>query len=165
MKNLKNNVIMFAVLMAIWLLLKGSATLQVLLVGAAVCLLLTGLFSSHSNLFREARVTPKALAYFIIYGLVFLKELIKSNLDVAGRVVMPSLPISPGIVKVKTSLKSRTGRMVLANSITLTPGTFTVETAGRYLYIHWLNVEAEDTEEATRAIVEKFEKYLEVIYG
>jgi multicomponent Na+:H+ antiporter subunit E len=68
-------------------------------------------------------------------------------------------------VRVRTSLKSRLGRLVLANSITLTPGTITVETRGEILYVHWINVEGDDIEATTQRIVEKFEGYLEVICG
>jgi len=53
----------------------------------------------------------------------------------------------------------------LANSITLTPGTLTVEMRNEYFYIHWIDVTKEDILGATEAIVSKFEKYLEVIYG
>jgi multicomponent Na+:H+ antiporter subunit E len=91
--------------------------------------------------------------------------LIKSNLDVARRVITPSLPINPGIVEVKTRLKSKMGRMILANSITLTPGTLTIDILEDTLYIHWIDVKTEDTREATEQIVRKFEKYLEKIYG
>ena len=76
-----------------------------------------------------------------------------------------TLPINPGIVKVQTKLKSRLGRAFLANSITLTPGTLTVETKGEYFYIHCIDVTSHDIEEATQKIVSTFEKYLEVIYG
>ena len=96
---------------------------------------------------------------------VFFVELVKSNLDVARRVVSPSLPINPGIVEVKTLLKSKMGRMILANSITLTPGTLTIDILEDTLYIHWIDVKTEDTQEATEYIVRKFEKYLEKIYG
>ncbi len=78
---------------------------------------------------------------------------------------MPSLPINPGIVKVKTKLKSKMGRMILANSITLTPGTLTVDVQEDTFYIHWIDVETEDIDKATEKITRKFEKYLEVIYG
>lgn len=57
------------------------------------------------------------------------------------------------------------GRMVLANSITLTPGTLTIDIKDDTLYIHWIDVQSEDINEATKAIVRKFEKYLEKIYG
>ena len=89
----------------------------------------------------------------------------KSNIDVARRVLSPSLPIKPGIVEVKTKLTSKFGRMLLANSITLTPGTLTVEVKDDSFFIHWIDVEDEEIENASKKIVEKFEKYLEVIYG
>jgi len=84
---------------------------------------------------------------------------------VALRVLNPSLPINPGIVKVKTRLKSKTGRMVLANSITLTPGTLSIDIKDEFLYVHWIDVKDCDLQCATEEIVKKFEKYLEVIYG
>lgn len=58
---------------------------------------------------------------------LFTRELVKSNLDVARRVVSPEVRINPGIVEIKTRLKHPTYRLVLANSITLTPGTLTVD--------------------------------------
>lgn len=88
-----------------------------------------------------------------------------ANLDMARRVLSPKLPINPGIVKVKTSLKSPMARLILADSITLTPGTFTVDIIDDFIYIHWVDVRSDDIEGATEAIVRKFEKYLEVMYG
>jgi multicomponent Na+:H+ antiporter subunit E len=55
--------------------------------------------------------------------------------------------------------------MVLANSITLTPGTLSVDIAGDQMYIHWVDVESRDVEAASRRITASFEKYLEVIFG
>jgi multicomponent Na+:H+ antiporter subunit E len=68
-------------------------------------------------------------------------------------------------VEVKTTLKSEFGRMLLANSITLTPGTLTVEVIGDSFFIHWIDVKEDTVEAASKEIVKKFEKYLEVIYG
>lgn len=110
-------------------------------------------------------MTPKAFIYTLVYLLVFAWELLKSNLDVARRVLSPGLPINSGIVEVKTKLTSPMGRMILANSITLTPGTLTVDIESDSLYIHWIDVKSDDINAATDAIVRKFEKYLEVIYG
>jgi multicomponent Na+:H+ antiporter subunit E len=92
--------------------------------------------------------------------------MIKANFDVAYRVVHPKLPIKPGIVKVKTRLKSDTGLTFLANSITLTPGTMSVDIdrENGYLYIHWINVKSADVEKATEIIVSRFEKILEKIF-
>ena len=88
-----------------------------------------------------------------------------ANLDVARRVISPTIPINPGIVEIKTNLKSDIGRLFLANSITLTPGTLTVDIKDDRLYIHWIDVSSSDVEVATKEIAGKFEKYLEVIYG
>ncbi|HRZ88080.1 MAG TPA: Na+/H+ antiporter subunit E, partial [Spirochaetia bacterium] len=101
----------------------------------------------------------------VAYFFVFAKALVLSNLDVAFRVLHPRLPIAPGIVKVKTRLKTPLGRLLLANSITLTPGTITVEMRGEDIYVHWIKVADSDPEGATAAIVGGFEKYLEVICG
>jgi multicomponent Na+:H+ antiporter subunit E len=57
------------------------------------------------------------------------------------------------------------GRLLLANSITLTPGTLTVDLDGDWLYIHWVRVESVDIDRATAEIVAGFERYLEVMYG
>ena len=109
--------------------------------------------------------TPNGLLYTIIFLGVFFIEHIKSNPDITRRALTPSLPINPGIVVVKTKLKSKFARMLLANTITLTPGTLTVEVKDDSFFIHWIDVESEDINVATKEIVEKFEKYLEVIYG
>ena len=96
---------------------------------------------------------------------MFSWYVIIANLDVLYRVVHPDMPIRPGIVKVKTTLTNPAGRAMLANSITLTPGTMTVDmTDDGYLYIHWINVKSEDIEEATRQIVSKFEGVLRRIF-
>jgi multisubunit Na+/H+ antiporter MnhE subunit len=76
--------------------------------------------------------------FAVIYYGYFIKELVKSNLAIAGVVLSPSLPINPGIVKVRTKLKTRMGRLMLANSITLTPGTVTVDLQGDELLVHAL---------------------------
>jgi multicomponent Na+:H+ antiporter subunit E len=88
-----------------------------------------------------------------------------ANLDVVYRVIHPKMPIKPGIVKVKTRLSSESGRTALANSITLTPGTLTVDiTDDGFLYIHWINIQATGIEEASQRIVSRFETLLERIF-
>lgn len=101
----------------------------------------------------------------LIYIFVFFYYCILANLDVAFRVLHPSLPIKPGIVKVKTNLKSKSGLTALANSITLTPGTMTVEIdPSGFLYIHWIYVRTQDIEQASEIIVRRFEKILKRIF-
>jgi multicomponent Na+:H+ antiporter subunit E len=100
----------------------------------------------------------------IYYLIVFTWELIKSNLDVARRVLTPSLPINPGIVKFKTKLTTDYSKMVLANSITLTPGTLSIDIVDDTFYVHWIDVKTTDPEEAFVEIAETFEKILLKIF-
>ena len=161
----RDTVILFATLMLFWLMLSGKLDTDVLIVGAVASLIIALLYRDGLSFFTEFRFTPQAIvAGFRYYG-YFLQELFKSNLKMAAIVLSPSLPITPGIVKVRTRLKSRMGRLMLANSITLTPGTLTVEMAGEWLYLHCVTLGATDIEAATAEIVSGFESYLEVMYG
>lgn len=106
---------------------------------------------------------PRRYFWFIIYLFVFIWECIKANLDVAYRVLHPAMPIRPGIVKVKTTLKSDMAKMLLANSITMTPGTISVDIIDDDLYIHWIYIRSEDPEVYTGIITGAFEKYIKRI--
>lgn len=119
----------------------------------------------YRNYLRSPILSLKKLAYSIYYIYFLFIEIVKSNLDVAMRVIKPVIPINPGIVTVKTKLKSPMGRLILTNSITLTPGTLTVDMIDDTLYIHWIDVTDMDEKAATEKIVSNFEKYLEVIFG
>jgi multicomponent Na+:H+ antiporter subunit E len=161
----KGTAVMFATLLLFWLMLMGSLSPDVLVVGVLASLVIAILYPDGLSFFTELRPTREAIvAGFLYYGF-FFKELVKSNLSLALVVLSPSLPVRPGIVKVRTRLKSRLGRLLRANSITLTPGTLTVEMDGEWMYIHWVTVDSADIEAATAAIVAGFERYLEVIYG
>ena len=103
--------------------------------------------------------------YYLLYLGVFLTELAKANLNVMRLVFSPRIEIQPGIVEIKTELKSPIGRLALANSITLTPGTLVVDIKDASLFIHWINVSATDPVGATEEISARFEKYLKVVYG
>jgi multicomponent Na+:H+ antiporter subunit E len=156
---------LFVVLFVFWLLLNGSLASDVLIVGVAASFLIALLFGNGLSFLTGFNFTPRGIRAAVIYVLYFLKELVKSNLRLAAIVLSPSLPVNPGIVKVYTKLKSPMGRLLLANSITLTPGTLTVELRDEWLYIHWVTVMSPDVEDATASIVAGFERYLEVMYG
>ena len=103
--------------------------------------------------------------WFVVFVPVFIYECIKANLQVAYLVLHPEMPIHPGIVKVRTKLKSDSGRTMLANCITLTPGTLTVDiTDDGHLYIHWIDIRYKDVAHASESIVSRFEKYLTKIF-
>ncbi len=163
--KIKSLLISIITLFVIWVLLNMKLTTEVIISGAIVSVLVGLIFCYTCDIFNDLKLNPKAIGYWFLYIFVFIGELVKSNFDVARRVISPKLPINPGFVEVKTKLKSKLGRMILTNSITLTPGTFTVELKDDTIFIHWLDVKGDNMEEHTNAIVNKFEKYLEVIYG
>ena len=80
-------------------------------------------------------------------------------------VYAPRIDINPGIVRVKTNLKTPVGRLALANSIALTPGSLVVDIDGDSLFVHWLDVQTTDLEEATRTIAGAFEEHLGKTFG
>ncbi len=136
--------------------------------------LITGIIVSFLVTMITARVfqccgldilLPNKLFYVVKYIFVFLIALLKANFDVARRVINPKLPINPGIVEFETTLTNDFAKMVLANSITLTPGTLTVDLVDNKYFIHWIDVETEDPEEARKAIAGDFEKVLKKIFN
>jgi len=156
---------LFVISELIWLALTSSFHFQEIIVGISISFVLSLLLSRKYLQLGLPPLSLKRVAFFILYILVLFKEIIKANFDVAYRVIHPKMPIKPGIVIIKTGLKSDIAKVILANSITLTPGTFTLDIAGDALLIHWINVRTEDTDEATKIIGEKFEKYLRVVFA
>ena len=162
---MKSRILLFIIGLVVWLLLNWIPDWQHVVTGvfvAALVAYLTGdFFVQRPHLFAHVG----RYLWFLYYIPIFIWECFKANIDVAYRVIHPDMPIHPGIVKVKTTLKNPAGRTMLANSITLTPGTLTVDIADDdYLYIHWINVKSDDIEEATRHIVQRFEKVLRRIF-
>jgi len=163
-RALKGKILLAFLLMCIWLLLTYPIDMEEVFAGAAIVLLIVIFLGKRANTLSALKLNPKSLVCSIAYIFLFLWELLKANFDVASRVVSPSLPINPGIVKVRTRLQSGIGRVVLANSITLTPGTLTVEIKDDFLYIHWIDVTAGNIDEATAEIVSRFDSCLRGIF-
>jgi multicomponent Na+:H+ antiporter subunit E len=74
------------------------------------------------------------------------------------------MPIKPGIVKVKLNLKTNIAKTILANSITMTPGTISVDIIDDIIYVHWIYVSSEDPEVYSQKISGRFEKYIKKIF-
>jgi len=148
----------------LWLALSSTLDPPELVCGFLVCVIIS-LFAAPS--YCKLGFPPfslKMVLFSLIYMCVLFWEIIKANFDIAYRVIHPKMPINPGIVVIKTSLKSDLAKMILANSITLTPGTLTVDVIEEELLVHWINVKSEDIDEATSLIGHRFEKYLRVIF-
>lgn len=159
-----NKLLYFILLLASWLLLTWSVDIQNIIAGAIITFLCT---LTIGHLFFEnirKMFSLRRIFWFLYYIQVFLIHMVKANLDVAYRVLHPNVPIRPGIVKVKTTLTSDLGLTFLANSITLTPGTLTVDIIGSDMYIHWIYVRTEDTELQTDIIVRRFETILKKVF-
>lgn len=162
--------IYFILSFIVWLLLSWPFTengvdKQVIFAGVVAAVIVAFLF--HDVLPKEHHVfiSPKRIFWGLLYIPVFFYYVILANFDVVYRALHPQMPIKPGIVKIKTKLKSESAITALANSITLTPGTLTVDlTDDGYLYIHWINVKSRETEEATALIAKKFEYFIEKIF-
>lgn len=163
MGKIKSVVLVWLLLFGLWVLLTSLAS-EELIVGAVLSLLIALFFHRFTRYFEAVKLTPKSIVFMPYYLVVFIIEMIKSNIDVALRVINPALPIHPGIVEVKTNLKSELGRLVLANSITLTPGTLTVDVKNDKLFIHWIDVKSANSIEATKHIVSHFDKILVEIF-
>jgi multicomponent Na+:H+ antiporter subunit E len=154
---------LFILSLIFWLLLTFKLTVPNIIVGTVasiICSLFFGRFFV-TNVYKLLQ--PQRYFWFIIYLGVFIRECIKANIDVAYRVLHPAMPIRPGIVKVKTTLKSNMAKMLLANSITMTPGTISVDIIDDNLYIHWIYISSEDPEVYTGIITGAFEKYIKRI--
>lgn len=163
---MKSKIVLFIIAMLVWIGLTWSFDWQHILFGVIVSILVSMLIGDLFTQRPSHFIHPYRYLWFTYYIPYFLWECIKANVDVAYRVLHPSLPVKPGIVKVKTSLKSETGLTFLANSITLTPGTMTVDVdrENGCLYIHWIYVKEIDVDAASRKIVEHFEKILKRIF-
>jgi len=153
----------FILSMIFWLMLTFEFTISNIIVGAVGSLITSLIFTRFfvKNVYKL--IQPHRYFWFLVYLVVFIWECIKANIDVAYRVLHPAMPIRPGIVKVKTTLKSDMAKMLLANSITMTPGTISVDIIDDYLYIHWIYISSDDPEVYTGIITGAFEKYIKRI--
>ena len=160
-KRFSQFVFLSVVNLFLWFLLIGSYTQQELIAGLLVSTLGSWITVSRTSLFASVRLNLLAPVSLLLYLLVFFKQLLIANLDMARRVVSPGLPINPGVVTVKTGLTSRLGKLLLANSITLTPGTLSVDVTGDELVVHWIDCPPDcNTDMATRMIASDFEKHI-----
>jgi multicomponent Na+:H+ antiporter subunit E len=141
----------------VWCLLQNEISLQQFvigyLVGAGIMLFFLRVF--HEELyFRKVGLGLRLLGFFI-------KELLIANWAVVKQVLSPRLKARPGIIAYPLELQNDILITLLANMITLTPGTLSVEVSPdrRFLFIHVLDIA--DSEEEKRKIKDGFERYLQ----
>ena len=132
---------MYLLLFCLWLIWNGSVTWEIVLFGllltAAVGVLIYLLFGYTPK--KDLKYL-KRVPLFLVYVPVLLFEIIRSNFAVMRLILNRRKPAKKSLVVFDTELKTRFGQYVLANSITLTPGTITVRVEnGRYT-VHCLDV-------------------------
>ena len=166
----KKFISIFILSFLIWILLAipeklGAISTQEVIAGiivaSVVSIFCVYLSDDDSN---EIKFRLDRVIAFIIYIPVFFIELLKANISMAKICLAKKIEIKPVIIKIPTSLKEKGSLTLLANSITLTPGTISVdiveEDKENYLYIHWIDVGTAKEEEFSEIIKGKFEPYI-----
>ncbi len=173
-----HRVMFFLLWFFVWLMLLWPPTMQYIVTGIFASLFVSfitvDIFRSVYSGSEEPGpkktgrpAFPARLFWFLCYVFIFLWECIKANIDVAWRVLCPTLPIRPGTIRIRTKLRSDIGLTFLANSITLTPGTTTVDIdkPNGYIYVHVLSLkDGYEKEENRQVIVGRFERILERVF-
>ncbi|MCD6473611.1 MAG: Na+/H+ antiporter subunit E [Thermoplasmata archaeon] len=156
-------------LIIIWIALIYSpnitteAFLEELVAGVIISIGVAAITSKNFEGLGIKYLHPKRIAYFIAFFFVFLKEMVKANLNMARIVLSPKLPVKPGIVEIETDLKLPSAKLFLGNAITLTPGTMTIDYSNNRAYIHWVYVESTEPKKAGEIIKGKFERLLKEV--
>ncbi len=122
-------------LVALWLLLSGIYEPLILTFGGFSVLAVVYIAHRMDVIDREA-VPIHLTTGILTYWVWLIKEIAKSNYDVARLILDPRLPISPRLIRVPASQQSDLGLVVHANSITLTPGTVSVEVESGEILVH-----------------------------
>lgn len=151
-------------LFVLWLIINSSTALPIAATGAVISLAIAWIFARRSNVW-QIDISPRGAWHFGAYTVTFFIELVKANINMLRYVYAPRIDIRPGIVKVHMRLKSPIGRLALANSIALTPGSLVMDVRDDAMFIHWLDVKTTDPDEATGMIAGAFERHLEVVFG
>jgi multicomponent Na+:H+ antiporter subunit E len=163
----RGRITVFVLAFLVWMALTmgGLQEAAVGLIVAAIVALVAGRFLFVPGTPSRRNILSR-IVFALRYFFVFLWEMIKANIHVASIVLHPRCPIKPGIVKIRTRLSRDVAITVLGNSITLTPGTFTVDVdpGKKELYIHCIEVRSTDLEENSRIIGARFESLLREVF-
>ena len=155
---------LFVMTFLFWLLLTFDLSAANVIAGGCAALVTSLIFAKYFLNSISKFLQPQRYFWLLVYLVVLIWECIKANFDVAYRVLHPAMPIKPGIVKVKLDLHSDFAKTMLANSITMTPGTISVDIIDDNLFVHWIYVSSEDPEVYSQKIAGKFEKYIKKIF-
>lgn len=159
-----NYVLVFILNLIVWYAVTWNFEPANLLAGALVSAFVTAIFGKEFPYHPKKAFQVKRYIAFIKFLFIFLRQMFKANILMAYRVLSPGPPIKPGVVKMPLYLKSPLGRTIMANSITLAPGTFTMDIAEDFLYIHWIYVTTEDPAKTEELICGNLQKILKEVF-
>lgn len=123
-----------------WIIFAGDFTLEIVLFGigvSAVIFLFQCKFLNYS-MEKEKRLYQN-IGWGIVYAFILILEILKANIGVMQLILSPQYEVEPKLVRFRTDLKTDMARVILANSITLTPGTITVTLEGDEYTVHCLD--------------------------
>jgi len=140
----QNFVATFLMLSGFWVLLSGKFDVFHLSLGVICSLIIA--YLSHDLLFANVRVGDVRVIVqrFIGYIPWLIREIVMSNFHVAYLALSPKMPIDPKVITFRTKLESDISWVTLANSITLTPGTITMDIEEREFVVHALDRKVAD---------------------
>lgn len=119
---------MYVLLLLLWMIFNGRITLEVFLFGAVICAWVYWFICKYMGYsIQREKTLVKKVPLYLKYAVVLVWEIFKANIDVIKIVLSPKMEVEPALVRFHTDLKSEASWTTLANSITLTPGTYTVE--------------------------------------
>ena len=130
--------ILFVHLAIFWLLLSGHLERDLLTYGAISCAVVVAASLRARLVDRESLPFHMMLRSWL-YLPWLLVEIVKSNIDVAKIILHPALPMRPHILRTESSQKTDVGKVIFANSITLTPGTITLGVGKGEMVVHALS--------------------------
>ena len=138
---MRHAIALTVVLAGIWLLWSGHLEALLLGLGFLSCIVAVAL-AARMGIVDDEGVPLALVGRAARYAPWLLWQIVKANIDVARRILSPRLPVAPRLIRVRAQQRSAVGRALFANSITLTPGTVSVDVDGDTIVVHALTAEA-----------------------
>lgn len=134
--------VVFLLFFAVWVILNGKVTLEICLFGLGISAALFYFICKYMDYsIRSEMLLFRLIPLFFQYFWVLVQEIVKANVAVFKLIMSPELQPEPAIVYFDTDLKTGLAKVLLANSITLTPGTITVSVEDNRFCVHCLDKE------------------------
>ena len=131
---------MYILFFLLWIIFNGQITLEIVVFGILISAAMYAFICKFMDYsFKKERIVLREAGYIIEYLTVLFWEIVKANMETIRFIIARKHKNQPVLVSFTTDLKTRTAKAILANSITLTPGTITVSLEGNKLVVHCLD--------------------------